>query len=83
MNLDHLLPLLMPQQGESLAGATIVEVRDAADLAGLASNPRIGRFLLGRLSDTIALVDPGSEEAFVAALREAGHTPKRTREIGP
>jgi len=81
--LDNLLPLLEPTSGSAVLHVAVVEVRDAADLAGLASDPRMGRFLLGRLSDTVALVDPGAEEAFLVALRDAGHTPKRTKDVGP
>jgi hypothetical protein len=74
--LDSLLPLLEPQQNELHLHATILEVAEAAQLAELAADAKLRRFLLGRLSDRAALVDPGSGKALEAALLAAGHTPK-------
>ena len=74
--LDSLLPLLQPEGRELHLNAAIVEVAESAQLAELAANPRIRRFLLARLSDTVALVDPGRAGEIEAALLAAGHTPK-------
>ncbi len=72
--LDSWLPAL---EGDGVVkDACLLEVADTAQLVELARDPRIGRFLLGRLSDTVALVDPGREEELLKALRAAGHTPK-------
>jgi len=48
------------------------------ELLELAADPKIRRYLLARLSDTVALVDPGQVEPLEAALLTAGHTPKLT-----
>jgi hypothetical protein len=74
--LDSLLPLLRPEGRELHLNAAIVEVAEPAQLVELAANPRIRRFLLARLSDTVALVDPGYAGEIAAALLAAGHTPK-------
>jgi hypothetical protein len=74
--LDSLLPLLQPEGRELHLNAAIVEVAEPTQLAELAANPRIRRFLLARLSDTVALVDPGHTGEIEAALLAAGHTPK-------
>lgn len=80
--LDRLLPLLDTSRPELHLGAAVLESADPAQLLELAANPKIGRYLLARLSDTVALVDPGREEELAAALLAAGHTPKRSREAG-
>ena len=78
--LDALLPLV-EGRGASL-GVALLEVRSAAELVEIARDPRLGRHLLGRLSDSVALVDPGQEEALAEALRAAGHTPKMAKGEG-
>lgn len=75
--LDALLPLLKPQERELHLNASVLEVADRAQLAELAADPAIRRYLLARLSDTAALVDPGCAEYLEVALLTAGHTPKR------
>jgi len=75
--LEDLLPLLAPEAPELHLNAALLEVADPAQLAELAATPDIGRYLLGRLSDTVALVDPGRGEDLWRALRRAGHTPRR------
>jgi hypothetical protein len=77
--LDSLLPLLEPDAPGVLANAEVLEVQDLAQLLELSRDPRIGRYLLARLSDTVALVDPGAGEHLVKALRAAGHTPRTTK----
>ncbi len=74
--LNSLLPLLEPDGPELHLNAAVLEVAEPAQLAELAADPRIGRYLLTRLSDTIALVDPGHAREMESALLDAGHTPK-------
>ena len=74
--LDSLLPLLEPEGPELHLNAAVVEVAEPAQLAELAADPRIRRYLLARLSDTVALVDPGHARDLERALLDAGHTPK-------
>lgn len=74
--LDSLLPLLHSDSPELHLNAAILEVADPAQLAELAADLRIRPYLLARVSDTAALVDPGNAAAVEAALLEAGHTPK-------
>jgi hypothetical protein len=76
--LDELLPLLEPPRGELHLHAAVVEVSDSTQLVELAANPKIRRYLLARLSDTVALVDPAHVEALCKALLAEGHTPKIT-----
>jgi hypothetical protein len=84
--LDELLPTLAALhaggQGEAMEwhrNASVLEVSDRAQLTELAADPKIRRFLLARLSDTVALVDPGCAEALARALLAEGQTPKRVR----
>jgi hypothetical protein len=74
--LDPFLPLLTSEGLATVANVAVVEVQDLAQLLELGRDPRIGRYLLARLSDTVALVDPGAEENLVKALRAAGNTPR-------
>ena len=74
--LDSLLPLLQPDGSELHLNAAIIEVAEPAQLAELAADHRIRRYLLARLSDTVALVDPGHAREVETALLGAGHTPK-------
>lgn len=76
--LDALLPRLEPEQDEVHLHAAVLEVTEPAQLAELAADPKIRRFLLARVSDTAALVDPGCAERLEQALLAAGHTPKIT-----
>ena len=77
--LDRLLPLLEPDGPAVLADAVLLEVECLAQLLELSRDPRTGRYLLARLSDTVALIDPGAEEDLVKALRAAGHTPRTAK----
>jgi hypothetical protein len=74
--LDNLLPLLQPRQSELHVNATVLEVSDQTHLVELASNPKIRRYLLARLSERLALVDPGAEDALTKALLAEGQTPR-------
>lgn len=79
--LDELLPLLEPCQTALHQNVTVLETSDIAQLAELAANPKIRRYLLARLSDTVALVDAGHSEALAKALLAEGHTPKMVKGI--
>lgn len=81
--LDELLPRLEPRRAELHKNAAVLEVADAVQMTELAANPKIRRYLLGRLSDTVALIDPGTVEALAKALLAAGHTPKRVKGMSP
>ena len=73
---EELLPLLEPMQAELHENVAVIEVADALQLVELAANPRIRCFLLGRLSDTAALVDSHCDHALAKALQSEGHMPK-------
>lgn len=81
--LDRFLPLLEPDAPAVLVEAEVLEVRETAQLLELARDPRIARFLLARLSDTAALVDPGAAGDLLEALRAAGHTPRTAIGVEP
>jgi hypothetical protein len=72
---------LTPPQPELHLHSTVVEVGDPTQLIELAANPRIRRYLLARLSDTAALVDPGHGDALHRALLAEGYTPKTIKGI--
>ncbi|MCB1098723.1 MAG: hypothetical protein R3F19_24410 [Verrucomicrobiales bacterium] len=74
--LDAVLPRIIPGKDELHLHAAILETSDAPQLMELASDSKVRRFLLGRLSDTVALVDPGNAEELERALIAGGHTPK-------
>jgi hypothetical protein len=80
--LDDLLPLLRTARAELHRHVSILEVSNPALLLELAVNPRVRRFLLGRLSDTAALIDPDWAGALIEALRKEGHLPKISKEGG-
>jgi hypothetical protein len=63
--------------------ATVLEAAEPAQLLELAANPRVRRYLLARLSDTVALVDPGHADALAKALLAEGHTPKMVKGVTP
>lgn len=81
--LDERLPLLELRQTVLHENVTVLEANDVAQLAELAVNPKIRRYLLARLSDTVALVDPGHSEALAKALLAEGHTPKMVKGVQP
>lgn len=81
--LDQILPLLEPDAPAALVDAQVLEVRETAQLIELSRDPKIGRYLLARLSDTVALIDPGAAEELVKALRAAGHTPRMANGMEP
>jgi hypothetical protein len=75
--------MLEPAGPAVLTNAALLEVQDLAQLLELSRDPRVGRHLLARLSDTVALVDPGAEELLIKALRATGHTPRTVKGIEP
>ena len=77
------MPLLTPQRTAALhENVAVLEVNDIAQMAELAVNPKIRRYLLGvDYPDTVALVDPGHAEALAKALLSEGHTPKMVKGI--
>ena len=77
--LDELLPMIRAEGRELHLNATVVEVAEMSQLAELASQPKIRRYLLCRLSDTAALVEPGCTPQFEEALKQMKHTPKLLR----
>lgn len=79
--LNELLPLLASFQNEVHVNVGVLEVSDVAQLVELAANRKIRRYLLARLSDTVALIDPGQVDALAKALLAAGHTPKLVKGI--
>jgi len=81
--LDPYLPLLEPDASTIVVEASVLEVQDMTLLLELCRNPKICRYLLARLSDTVALIDPNSAEELVQALRSAGHTPRTAKGIDP
>jgi hypothetical protein len=81
--LDDLLPLLQARQPELHNHAALLELADPMQLAELAANPKTRRYLLARLSDTVALIDPGQLDALLKALRAEGHTPKLAKRASP
>ena len=74
--LDSLLPRLEAQRDELHLNASLLEVCEPAQLAELAADGKIRRCLLGRLSETAALVDPSCAKQLEEALLAGGHTPK-------
>ena len=74
--LDELLPHFEPSTPEVHLGAAVLEVGDPIQLLELASDAALRPFLLCRLSDRVALVDPGRAGDLAEALRRHGHTPK-------
>ena len=54
----------------------LLETADRLTLDTFYADPRVSRFLLTRLSDTVAVVAPGQTDALLATLIKAGHTPK-------
>jgi len=81
--LNTFLPLLHPHRPELHEHAAVLEAADLAQLAELAANPKIRRYLLARLSDTVALVDPGHADALAKVLLAEGHTPKMVKGVAP
>jgi hypothetical protein len=54
----------------------IIEVTQRHLLDQLSADPSTAIFLLGRLSERTAVVEPGQFDAFIVRLRKLGHLPK-------
>ena len=54
----------------------ILEVADPVLLEELMLDRQVSSMVLTRLSDRVALVDPGRYTALIARLRKLGHLPK-------
>lgn len=54
----------------------VIEVSDAWMLDALLADTTAAKYIVRRLSETVALVTPGAFEALLARLRKLGHTPK-------
>jgi hypothetical protein len=67
-----------PSAGEVIAheGVSLLELADPADLSAIMVHTKIAPHVLARLSETEALVLPGSRDALLKALKQAGYTPK-------
>ena len=57
----------------------IVEVNDKLVLDALLADRRTAQYILVRLSDHVAVVDPEQFDALLALLRKQGHTPQVKR----
>src|SRR3954449_7845588 len=74
--LDKLLPIAEPSEVEVHHNAAVLEVGDPAQLLELAADTALRPFLLCRLAERVALIDPGRSPDLAEALRRRGHTPK-------
>jgi hypothetical protein len=74
--LDDLLPMAEPEATEVHHGAAVLEVGDPSQFLELAADPALRPYLLCRLAQQVALVDPGRADDLAEALRRRGHTPK-------
>ncbi len=54
----------------------LIEVADHLILDDLYADPLAAKFLLTRLSPTVAVVAPGKMDTLLARLLKLGHTPK-------
>jgi hypothetical protein len=77
------LPYLAVEAPAVLQDVALLEVETPTQLLELCRDPRVGRYLLARLSDRVALIDPGAEEILVQALRGIGHTPRTAKGMEP
>jgi hypothetical protein len=74
--LDEYLPIFEPTETEVHLNAAVLEVGDPLQLLELAADTALRPFLLCRLSERVALVDPGRAGDLAEALKKRGHTPK-------
>ena len=54
----------------------LIEVADGVLLDGLLADRTTSRWIAARLSERVAVVMPGSQDAIVERLRRQGHLPK-------
>ena len=55
---------------------SLIKVEDRVSLDAILADAAVQRYLLTRLSDTVAIVAPGQYDALLARLLRLGHTPK-------
>jgi hypothetical protein len=58
---------------------TLVRTNDPVLAEELLARKTLSRWVIGRLSDTVLLVQPGESEAVIEELRRMGHTPRVVR----
>jgi hypothetical protein len=58
------------------ANLPILETADPFLLAEIKADPRLGPLILAELSDRVAVIHPGSGDAFLRQLLKSGHTPR-------
>ena len=58
------------------ANVALVEVQDPFLMAELRADPRLAPLLVAQLSDRVAVVVPGEDEALLRQLLKSGHTPR-------
>jgi hypothetical protein len=54
----------------------LIEVADGVVLDGLLADGTTSRWIAARLSERVAVVMPGPQDALIARLRRQGHLPK-------
>ena len=54
----------------------VIETADPFLLAEIKADPRLGPLILAELSDRVAVIQPGSGDAFLRQLLKSGHTPR-------
>ena len=58
---------------------TLVRTNDPVLAEELLARKTLSRWVIGRLSDTVLLVQPGESESVIEELRRMGHTPRVVR----
>jgi hypothetical protein len=58
---------------------SLIRTADAVLTEELLARKSLARLIAGRLSETVLLVRPESEEAVLEELRKIGHTPRVVR----
>jgi hypothetical protein len=58
---------------------TLIRTTEPVLAEELLARKALARWVLGRMSDTVLLVEPGESEAVVEELRRMGHTPRVVR----
>ena len=55
---------------------SLIRVREPIDADELLAHPRLGRLVVGRLTDVVLLIQPGKASEVVDELVKIGHTPQ-------
>lgn len=70
-------PELESRQGTTLhENVPLIEVADGVLLDALLADKTTARWIAARLSERVAVVLPGAQDALVERLRHQGHLPK-------